>query len=134
MYTQDVGNDIAADVTFEYRIGPVFTPTYEFKGTIAETNVIGSFLLTIQRGDGIDIAHAEVVVEQGASPTSIAAVPGIVWTVTELTATADGEARFLIRFTRMVFDSTPAPDTITPTGINPSWASITVRRKTPSVN
>jgi hypothetical protein len=130
MNTQQIGTDIVVDVTFEFRDG-VFTPVYRFKGDVVVGNSPGHFIVTAQRGEGIDLAHAEVVVEQGNSQTSDVAVPGLTWTVTQIAATPDGEARYDVFFTNPIYDGVT---TITPTGANPSWASITVRRKVPAVN
>jgi hypothetical protein len=136
MNTQQIGNDIVVDVTFEFRgIPAAFFPTYEFKGSVVWAGATpGEFIITVQRGEGIDLAHAEVVVEQGQSDTSLVATPGLAWSVTQLAATADGEVRYRVFFTQPIYDSTPVPDTVTPTGADPSWASVTVRRKIPSVN
>lgn len=132
MNTQQLGTDIAGDVSFVMN-NTTLTATYQFKASVVRSNTIaGLYVVTINAGEGIDLDHAEIDIYHGADINE-SPVLGLTWDVTELTATAAGEARFQVNFflPTMTAPST-GPLVCTPTDVK--RGSITIRRKVPSVN
>jgi hypothetical protein len=123
MQTQEIGNDIAADVSFRFD-DIIFVRTYQFKGRVDHDPLLpGLFEVTINQGEGIDYDHAEVVVHYN-SPTFL------LFRVFPLPSVA-GQSRFGVYF---AVASIAAGPVVAFTPADPLSGSITIRRKTPSVN
>lgn len=128
MDTQQLGTDIAADVSFDFG-GPVgaFRPTYQFKGRVTNPGV-GDYRVFVNPGEGIDFTHAEVDVHY----TPLVSIPSsacLSWIVGRLANTAADEAVFFVHF----YKPTTAGPSITFTLTDVAHGSITIRRKVPAV-
>jgi len=132
MYTQQLGTDIAGDVSFVIN-SVTLTPTYRFKANVVrDIAIAGQYVVTINAGEGIDMEHAEINIYHGAD-IGESPVIGLMWDVTELAPLATGEARFQVNFFKPVLTATSTgPIVCTPTDVK--RGSITIRRKVPSVN
>jgi hypothetical protein len=128
MNTQQVGTDISGDVSFVVVTGTL-TPRYRFKAKVVRFNA-GIFDVTIQRGDGVDGEHAEVNVYHGAEIGGTA-VNGLDYWVEELPSTSDRESVYRVHFVLPVYTGVGPSVAFSPT--DPSFASVTIRRKVPSV-
>jgi hypothetical protein len=125
MQTQQIGTDISADVSFQFINLIAFNPTYQFKGRVDHDPLaIGVFDVTINRGEGIDLAHAEIVVHYKA-PAGVQ----LLWRVSQLPDAPTGEIRFRVEFAAIGVIAGP---TIAFVPTNPESGSITIRRKVPS--
>jgi hypothetical protein len=138
MNTQQLGTDIAADVSFHIDTGAIILVPlpYQFKGNVTRIST-GVFDVTIATGEGIDLDHAEVNVYHGASlADEERAVDCLHWHVEISPASTTTNFIYRVTFELDVFvpasDATPASVTCTPT--DPTYASITIRRKVPGVN
>jgi len=138
MYTQQLGIDIAADVSFHVVAGAiVLVPLpYRFKGNVAWIST-GVFDVTINAGEGIDLDHAEVNVYHGASLLDEErAIDCLHWHV-EISPNST-TTNFVYRVTfeqdAYVAASEATPATVECVPIDPTYASITIRRKVPAVN
>jgi hypothetical protein len=137
MQTQQQGTDISGDVSFEVDgdTPAIITPVlYQFKATVTRI-ALGQYRVRIAAGEGIDQAHAEIVVWQGAVLSQNGApTTNLLWRVVQIASTAAGEIQYDVFFEAQ---STvpPADDApLTLAGRDPVHASITIRRKVPSVN
>jgi hypothetical protein len=130
MNTQQLGTDIAGDVSFVMN-NVTITQTYQFKANVVRTGT-GQYVVTIAAGEGIDMDHAEIDIYHGADIGETAAI-GLLWDVTELTPGAAGEAQFQVNFFKPVY-SAAGGGTIVCTPTDVKRGSITIRRKVPSVN
>lgn len=140
MFTQQLGTDLAADVSFHVVAGAiVLVPPppspYRFKGNVVWISA-GVFDVTINAGEGIDLNHAEVNVYHGAGlADEERAVDCLHWHV-EQQASVAGQAVYRVTFEldTYVAASEAAPANITCVPTDPTYASITIRRKVPAVN
>jgi hypothetical protein len=125
MQTQQIGTDICADVGFVFTGEvPVFGPTYQFKGTVTQF-ATGVFDVRIQRGEGVDLPHAEVVVHYNSTTW-------LEWKVERIADSPIGEIVYRVTFSLATFN--PVGPVIDSVNFNPDSGSITIRRKVPSVN
>jgi hypothetical protein len=131
MQTQQQGTDISGDVSWLVDDETGVEPVYEFKASVTRTagQAAGVFDVTVAAGDGIDGEHAEIGVYHGATVDSPAAVEGLNYWVDEMPAVA-GQAVFRVSFSRPNIVLGAIAFVLT----DPTFASVTVRRKVPSVN
>jgi hypothetical protein len=129
MNTQQVGTEIAGDVSFVIE-GNALVPRYRFKAGVVRVSA-GVFDVTVQRGDGVDGEHAEINVYHGAEIGGTA-VDGLNYWVVERPTTAAGESVYRVFFTLPAVNA--GGTAIEFVATDPEFASVTIRRKIPSVN
>jgi hypothetical protein len=135
MNTQRVGTDISGDISIDIIGGedPVFDAPYQFKASVILVST-GRIRVTIQRGEGIDQSHAEIVIWQGSVQPGNSPVPNLTWYVHQEPSTAAGEIVYDVFFKQQSAVLPGANQPLTLVDFDPAHVSVTIRRKVPAVN